>query len=98
MIPDSPRFFPLTATILLLAMSYSALTVANTFLDLATQEGKYVTNMKLQKLVYIAHGYYLAYRAGEPLIFEDVKAWQWGPVIVELYEALRQYGAHIVSE
>lgn len=79
-------------------MSYSALTIANTFIELAEREARSVTNMKLQKLVYIAHGYYLAYRAGEPLIAEDVKAWQWGPVIPELYDALKQYGAGRVTE
>lgn len=94
----STSLSPLDKAYTITAMPYSALTVANTFLELAAQEKNSLTNMKLQKLVYIAHGYYLAYRAGEPLIEEDVKAWQWGPVIVELYEALKKYGAGFVSQ
>lgn len=73
-------------------MSYSPIVVANGFLDLA--EGARVppmTNMKVQKLVYIAHGFTLA-MCDEPLISSHVHAFQWGPVIPLLYEALKQFG------
>ena len=78
-------------------MPYSAATIANKFLSLADHDGKLLTNMQLQKLVYIAHGYYLAI-IGKPLLYDEVKAWQWGPVIIDLYESLRKYGAGNVTE
>lgn len=77
-------------------MAYRATTIANKFLELAERDGKKLTNMKLQKLVYIAHGYYLV-ATGQPLISDSVKAWQWGPVIIDLYEALKRYGSGNVS-
>jgi uncharacterized phage-associated protein len=75
-------------------MSHQATSVANTFLDLAQAEGRELTNMKVQKLVFIAHGIYMGLNGEDrPLIKEHVKAWKWGPVIEELYEGLKEYGA-----
>lgn len=76
----------------------SSLAVANEFIKLAQQEGDLsLTNMKLQKLVYIAHGFSLAAYDKPLLDREDVYAWQFGPVIKELYEQLRIYGRNSVT-
>ena len=46
--------------------------------------------MKLLKLVYLAHGWNLGFTS-EPLISEQVQAWQWGPVIPALYHEIKEY-------
>ncbi len=76
---------------------YSAESVANAFLELARRNGKFLTNMQLQKLVYIAHGYSLA-KLGKPLFHNNIHAFEWGPVIPNLYKTLRHYGAGEVKE
>lgn len=76
---------------------YSAESAANAFLELARRSEKSLTNMQLQKLVYIAHGYSLA-RLHEPLFHNNIHAFEWGPVIPNLYKTLRRYGAGEVTD
>jgi len=78
-------------------MAYSSETVANTFLKLAQESGRTITNLKMQSLVYIAHGYTLAI-IDRPLINDEIKAWNFGPVIPDLYEKLRRYGREHIQE
>ena len=75
-------------------MAFSAQAVANSFIDIA---GKGVLDpMKLQKLVYYAHGWHLAIEGG-PLSQQEFEAWQFGPVIPDLYREFRAYGADKVT-
>src|ERR1051325_4377939 len=74
----------------------SAMTIANQFIERAKRDGVSLTNMQLQKLVYIAHGWALAL-LDHGLIYEPVEAWQWGPVIPSLYHSLSQYGSGEVT-
>lgn len=78
-------------------MPYSAKAIANYFLNRANAAGQEITPMKMQKLVYIAHGWHLAIH-GEPLIDEPVEAWRYGPVIPSLFQAFRKYGASPIAE
>lgn len=48
------------------------------------------TPMKLLKLVYISHGYMLA-KNDTPLLIEPVMAWQYGPIVNSVYQAVRDY-------
>jgi len=62
---------------------------------LVTQDpnGERITNLKLQKLVYFAQGFYLGWR-GRPLFSESIKAWAHGPVVPALWHEYRQYGSN----
>lgn len=75
---------------------YSSSAIANSFLDLAAKDQQHLEPMKLQKLVYIAHGWHLGH--GQPLCREPVEAWRWGPVFKELYHAVKKWGMDPIKE
>ena len=56
-----------------------------------------LTPMQLIKLVYIAHGWVLGL-LGHPLVKEEIEAWQYGPVIPDLYAALKVYRSSPVDK
>lgn len=72
-------------------MAYSASLIAYAFVRKGIESGNYVTQMKLQKMVYFAHGYHLA-KFGEPLVEEKFQAWKYGPVIPDLYRDYKMFG------
>jgi len=77
-------------------MPYKAAAIANYFIG-KSKPKDYLTPMKIQKLVYIAHGWHLAIY-NEPLIEEIVEAWRYGPVIQSLYYELRGFGSMQVTK
>jgi len=77
-------------------MLYSPKSIANYFLDLAKASNQPISPMKLQKLVYYAHGWYAGY-TNNPLIDEAVEAWQYGPVIPSLYQEFKRFGAGAIE-
>lgn len=67
--------------------------IAHYFLHLDEKnDGGGISNLKLQKLVYYAQGYYSAI-FNKPLFKEDIFAWQHGPVIPDLYHAFKKFGS-----
>lgn len=78
-------------------MAVTSHAVANEFIRLAKEQDKQLTNMQLQKLVFLAQGYFLAI-FDEPLHIHNTHAWQWGPVIPKLYKSLQKYGSSFVNE
>lgn len=76
---------------------YDSRTIANYFLKLAQNEIKQLTNMQLQILTYIAHGWSLALR-DFPLIRDYIKAKSYGPCFPNLYSSLAKYGSGSVME
>jgi uncharacterized phage-associated protein len=71
----------------------SAANVAKYFLILQDEEdGDTISNLKLQKLLYYAQGYYLAL-FDQPLFPDRMEAWQHGPVVPSVYHEYKIYGA-----
>lgn len=76
-------------------LKYPSAVIANWFLEKEPRMKDDI--MKVLKLVYITHGFHLAFK-DTPLIEEDVQAWQYGPVIPELYFRLKTKTLGITSD
>ena len=68
----------------------TAASVANEFLLLGEEERIPIDQMKLQKLLFYAHAWYLGYN-NAPLFEEDFEAWPWGPVVRDIYAQTIKY-------
>ena len=69
----------------------SCFDIADYFIGLANETGSFISNLKLQKLVYYAQAWYLALY-GSSLFEEDFQAWVHGPVIPALYQKYKTFG------
>ena len=78
-------------------MAVSAKAVANRLLARAREGGKTIDPLQMEKLVFLAEGYTLATNSGDSLFLDPIEAWKHGPVVPELYFALRQYGADPIT-
>jgi uncharacterized phage-associated protein len=78
-------------------MAYPASLIAFAFVKKGIDEGLFVTQMKLQKLVYFAQGAHLA-KYNKPLINETFQAWMYGPVIPEIYQDFKLYGSRPITD
>lgn len=75
-----------------MGIPYTSKAIANKFIELAKEEGRSdLSPMKLQKLVYYAHAWFMAFTDKE-LIKEEIQAWKFGPVIPDIYHEFKEHG------
>lgn len=75
-------------------MAYNVLEIANKLLlktEAMSGGEEFMTNMKLQKMLYYQQGFHLAY-FGTPLFNEDIEAWMYGPVVPSVYNNYKDNG------
>lgn len=77
--------------------NHSALDVAKWFLQrnyvqMEAEDAEYISNLKLQKLLYYAQGVYSAI-TGKPLFDDNLVAWAHGPVVIDVYHEYDRHGA-----
>ena len=75
-------------------MAYQAKEIAEKIIkyEHSKENGEYVSNMKLQKLLYYQQGFHLAY-FGNALFDESIEAWMYGPVVPAVYDIYKDYGS-----
>lgn len=73
-------------------MKHSASEIAKVILKLSNPDiGDIISNLKLQKLLYYVQGFSLA-MYNKPLFKENIIAWNYGPVVAEVYREYKKYG------
>lgn len=74
-------------------MSYNVYDIADKIIAKGASSlgGELVSNLKLQKLLYYIQGFNIAY-FDKPLFDEDIEAWQYGPVVPDVYHKYKGYG------
>lgn len=78
---------------------YKATEIANWFLsyndylrEIEDEDTEYISNLKLQKLLYYAQGSYLSIY-DKPLFKESIEAWRHGPVVYSVYQKYKKFGS-----
>lgn len=71
--------------------------IANLLLKEARLRGIKLSNLKLQKLLFLCHAFHLV-ETGRPLVRGSFEAWQYGPVHREAYEAFKRFGPKAITE
>ena len=71
--------------------------VANWLIERAKEDNRQLTPLQVIKLVYFAYGWTLAYLE-RPLFRQPIEAWPYGPVIADVYHALKQYRDQPIDE
>lgn len=57
-----------------------------------------LSNLQLQKLIYLAHMFHMGRHNGEPLVHGLFEAWDYGPVHPKLYSRAKVYGSDPVHD
>ena len=72
-------------------MVYSAITLSNYIINKCTEDGQPISNLQLQKILYYIQRDSL--RKGAPAFDDVIEAWQFGPVVPNVYYIFCGFGA-----
>lgn len=76
---------------------YDALTIARYVVNYCNQNGYGISNLKLQKLLYFIQAYFVAFTdEKQPCFREEIEAWDFGPVVPEVYHEFKQFGSNSI--
>lgn len=70
---------------------YNAVDVAKYVICYCKQHRHFVSNLKLQKILYFIQANFLV-ELQKPCFCEEIEAWDFGPVVPEVYKSYRMFG------
>lgn len=72
-------------------MAYDVLGVCRLIVNYSNDRGYNISNLKLQKLLYLIQAYFLV-KLGKKCFDARIEAWAFGPVVPDAYQVFKQYG------
>lgn len=72
--------------------SYTAMQIAEYTINKCTRDGKYISNLSLQKILYYIQIHFLK-KDKNPIFTDDIEAWQFGPVVPKVYYRYCGFGS-----
>lgn len=76
---------------------YTATDIAVFTVNLCIDDGKPISNLQLQKILYFIQREYMKTNDGACLFGDDFQAWQYGPVIPEVYRKFSIWGGDKIT-
>lgn len=74
---------------------YKALDLANYIVDKCIKDNTPITNLQLQRILYFVQKDFL--KRGSPAFSDDIEAWEFGPVVPNVYFDFCGFGATSIS-
>lgn len=71
---------------------YRALDIARYIIERCRENNKTISNLKLQKILYFVQAEFLVSK-NQPCFAEKIEAWDFGPVVPDVYYEYRMYGS-----
>ena len=66
--------------------------------DKCEKDGKPISNLQLQKMMYFLQSVYCRATKGNLLFKDPFEAWPYGPVLPEVYSEFSKYGGRLIHE
>ncbi len=76
---------------------YSAIDVARYIIWYCKKKGYSISNLKLQKILYFVQANFLI-SIGRPCFEENIEAWDFGPVVPDVYHKFKIFGSADLPE
>lgn len=71
---------------------YRALDIARYIIERCSATNRTISNLKLQKILYFVQAEFLVTK-NQPCFAEEIQAWDFGPVVPDVYYTYRMFGS-----
>ncbi|PJI08309.1 MULTISPECIES: Panacea domain-containing protein [Clostridium] len=76
---------------------HNALDIAKYIINKCIELRRPVSNLQLQKILYYVQGEFMKNNDGEALFQDDIMAWQYGPVVPDVYYTFNGYSSSDIT-